>query len=397
MDSRDTEYIESSHRSILRGISNAYSDQPRQKDRPRSQRPLERDRYRTPLPSSGMSHTATPRPLQTISPVSPELDRRGTFQSSPRQHVQFEPGNPSPSVKIPHTIPSSSASTEYDPASTYQPRRIVPVALPQHAAHPVRPSLNTEERSFIEWDDCPSKLQLMKQSLGFRRSGRFKKLSAPPRPKPPDDDLNANPRTISLTRSKQEIYQSTSTSLPPAARSQLAAPLPDPSQWRSHPIHISTTSADLSRPTGPSNSEQRYHHHHHHPPLPRMREPSKPTHGARTSLSQHPQVEPTSTTLLPRRAGQASRPERHAHHGPRSPPHPHPHTHALSVERTHTQNQARHIRYVSVSASASTRAPPDNANADVDVDAVPRSRRIRSIVHGVVKRVSRRDLRGQKS
>lgn len=367
---KDGEYIESSHRSVLaREASVIVRDQTRHAIRSASRQNAENIRPCTPVPSLVNSDTMSLRSANTISPTTPNFDMSihpASMTRSPCQirskQLGFDRDQPGPSMNRPL---QHSDQADFDSASTYQPRRIVPVHASMYGSQQSPTSASTDETSFIEWDDDPSRFQRVKQSIKDLRPHRVND-TVHPTTKNPDKYLNAIPRLPLRTTSNSKPQSRIGTPQPVIGPPKLHIP-----QQQSLPSRTPVSfEQQLYRPVNTSTRTIQSTINRHsedtgirpaHTTIPFRRTPNQYSHNI-NSRTKAPSSVPSPTSTL---------------HGP---------ARKLSQQRGKaTRPTIRHHDELDFdSTSVSTR----------DVTQPPtKPKRFMNMMHGVMERVSMRDLR----
>lgn len=381
---RDRQYIESSHPFVLaRGIGTPLLDQFQRDTRPLSRKEWNSRRPCTPVPSLMTSDTMTPRSVNAISPTTPVFDA-GTDTitvarpSHNRRPTPLNFDRACPKINTDPHIPA--IELDCDPASTYQPRRIVAARPSTYATQQSPTSASTDETSFIEWDDDdPSRLQRMKQSLTFSRPQRSNKENQATS-KHHDRYLDAIPRLP--LRSKSQSTQQTRTN-----------PLQTlPKSSTSH--HLQSRSPPIRAPA--SFDQPRYLASHvpcHPDQLPRVRYSEEacgtpPHQHITTQTRQRPSHYTNShTKALPNRPFDTleSRPSRYP---TRQPTHPHHH-----LTRAKYQNHHHSVEHASGPIDDTDTVTSTSPSTLMSTAKPKRLKELMQSMQSVMKRVSTRDLR----
>lgn len=367
---REREYIESSHRCIL-AQANHVAVLNRARSVPRSPVTYDVDdrRAHARVPSLIESVSMSLGSTNTLSPITPKFDMSKTRASPhPPSHqrqptpLDFDTTQPALGTK---RVNPPAIDTEFDSASTYQPRprRIIPIQRPTYESQQ-SPTSATTEISFVEWDDGPSRLRRMKQSLTFQLPQRPNRADQG-KVKNPDKHLNAIPRLPFRTKSNSKLQSQSVTSQPTTRSSstqqhhhqqrlpQACAPVSFDQLW-DNPTNTWSHTIELPRSRYPEDTRDR-HIHSTAPPQGRRSQQVPVDIGHRTM--------PAPTTLA-----------RSVH--PTNP----------STRQYHTRKH-RHEQPASYSRLES--------HAIVDERHPQKPKRLLNMVHGVMERVSTRDLRRQ--
>jgi hypothetical protein len=355
---RETEYVESSHPFVLaRGTEATTWSRSRHNSQPRSKRDSDVRRPTTPVPSLINSDAMSPPSISTISPTTPVFD---TALSRPSMNRPSHNRHPTPldfdkKSSDKHRPPPKPRTTQpdFDPASTYQPRRI-PINHSSHGVGQHTRPVPSEETSFIEWDDDDSsRLQRMKQSLTFTRPHRQNK-AAPTQPKYPDKQLNAVPRVI---RSPKGPPQSTSAPVTYIHVPQTRSPAYNTPQQYPSPISVPKSSAERALYLPSDIPPYPIQPHHPHPQA-RYPEPN--------STRPHHIFTTTPYPLITRQ----------------DPPQP------SYTSRSRPIQSPVHPKQHQIQDHNSTPYEEKYTN-----NVVPKPNRFKEIVRGVAKRVSMREMR----